>query len=126
MRVRIISQTFSDLWRNRDKLNPLKSGFFAVQLISHKLLRYCVPVFLLLMLVIAGLLALAFPVFAAVFGLQAIFYLLGILAGLFETKGVRLGLLAFPHYFLLANFSSLIGFYKFLRGERFARWEPAR
>ncbi|MBP7416481.1 MAG: glycosyltransferase family 2 protein, partial [Pyrinomonadaceae bacterium] len=36
MRVRVISQTFTDLWRNRDMLNPLKSGFFAVQLISHK------------------------------------------------------------------------------------------
>ena len=33
MRVRIISQTLTDLWHNRDMLNPLKSGFYAVELI---------------------------------------------------------------------------------------------
>ena len=37
MRVRVISQTFTDLWRNRDMLNPFRSGFYAVELISHKL-----------------------------------------------------------------------------------------
>jgi hypothetical protein len=31
-----------------------------------------------------------------------------------------------PLYFVLANLASLIGFYKFLRGERYARWEPIR
>jgi cellulose synthase/poly-beta-1,6-N-acetylglucosamine synthase-like glycosyltransferase len=46
MRVRVISQTFTDLWRNRDMLNPLKSGFYAVQLFSHKVLRYSIPLFL--------------------------------------------------------------------------------
>jgi hypothetical protein len=35
MRVRVISQTFTDLWRNRGMLNPFRSGFFAVQLVSH-------------------------------------------------------------------------------------------
>ena len=28
MRIRVISQTFTDLWRNRDMLWPFKSGFF--------------------------------------------------------------------------------------------------
>lgn len=41
MRVRVITQTFSDLWRHRAMMNPLRSGFYAVQLFSHKVLRYC-------------------------------------------------------------------------------------
>ena len=57
MRVRVISQTFTDLWRNREMLNPLQSGFFAVELVSHKLLRYAVPVFLILILFSSGVLA---------------------------------------------------------------------
>lgn len=126
MRVRISSQTFSDLWKNRDMLNPAKSGFFAVQLISHKLMRYCVPAFLLLIFVSSGLLAWNSRAFAALFVAQIAFYLLGFLTRVLEAKGMRLGLLAFPHYFLLANISSAVGFYKFLRGERFVRWEPIR
>ena len=31
MRVRVIAQTFTDLWRHRAMLNPIRSGFYAVQ-----------------------------------------------------------------------------------------------
>jgi hypothetical protein len=31
-----------------------------------------------------------------------------------------------PLYFVLTNIASVIAFYKFLRGERYARWEPIR
>src|SRR5437879_2712738 len=47
MRVRVIAQTFADLWRHRSMLNPLKSGFYAVQLFSHKVMRYFVPIFMI-------------------------------------------------------------------------------
>ena len=50
MRVRVISQTFTDLWRNRSMMNPFKSGFYAIELISHKVFRYAVPLFLTLLL----------------------------------------------------------------------------
>ena len=40
MRVRVVSQTFTDLWRNRDMLNPFKSGFFAIELLSHIVPEY--------------------------------------------------------------------------------------
>jgi cellulose synthase/poly-beta-1,6-N-acetylglucosamine synthase-like glycosyltransferase len=43
MRVRVIAQTFTDLWRHRSMLNPFRSGLYGVQLISHKVLRYMVP-----------------------------------------------------------------------------------
>jgi hypothetical protein len=29
-------------------------------------------------------------------------------------------------YFVLANLASVIAFYKFIRGERYATWEPIR
>ena len=57
MRVRVITQTFNDLWQHRAMLNPFRSGFFAVQLFSHKVLRYLVPLFLVL--IFAGSAALA-------------------------------------------------------------------
>jgi hypothetical protein len=34
--------------------------------------------------------------------------------------------LALPHYFVLANLASVIAMFQFLRGERYARWEPIR
>lgn len=126
MRVRIISQTFTDLWRNRRMLNPLRSGFFAVQLFSHKILRYSIPLFLLLLYIASAALAPSSNFHALSLALQTIFYLAASIGWIFERAGKSIGVLALPHYFVLTNAASLVGFYKFLSGERYARWEPIR
>ena len=126
MRVRVISQTFTDLWRNRQMLNPLHSGFFAVELISHKLLRYAAPLFLILIFISTAVLAVSSNIFAVAFVLQIVFYALALVGWFLERSEKTVGIFAFPLYFALANLASLIGFYKFLSGERYARWEPAR
>ena len=126
MRIRVISQTFTDLWRNRRMMNPFRSGFFAVELVSHKLLRYAVPIFLLLIFVSSLALAFSGEIYAGILALQVLFYMTALVGWLLERNGKNLGILAIPLYFVLANVASLIGFYKFLRGERYARWEPMR
>lgn len=126
MRVRVISQTFTDLWRNREMLNPFRSGFYAVELFSHKVLRYSVPLFLILLLATSCVLAFRSVFFEIAAAVQIFFYVLALIAWLFEKAGKSLGILAIPLYFVLTNLASLIGFYKFLSGERYARWEPIR
>jgi cellulose synthase/poly-beta-1,6-N-acetylglucosamine synthase-like glycosyltransferase len=130
MRVRVISQTFTDLWRNRDMLNPFKSGFYAVQLVSHKLLRYAVPVFLISIFLSTALLTATAAnslFYGLVFAFQTAFYLAAFIAWLLlERNGVKSGVLAMPLYFVLANIASVAAFYKFLSGERYAKWEPIR
>jgi cellulose synthase/poly-beta-1,6-N-acetylglucosamine synthase-like glycosyltransferase len=126
MRVRVITQTYTDLWRHRHMLNPLRSGFYAVQLLSHKIMRYLVPLFLALALLASATLALQSIFYAAIFLAQAIFYALAALGWLMERAGHKYRLLALPHYFVLANLACVLAAYKFLRGERYARWEPIR
>ncbi len=55
-----------------------------------------------------------------------VLYLTAFFAWGLEKSGRKAGILAVPLYFILTNLASLIGFYKFLRGERYARWEPIR
>lgn len=126
MRVRVISQTFTDLWRNREMLNPLRSGFYAVELVSHKLMRYAVPLFLFLILVSSAVSAFYSNIFIVFFALQLLFYFMAFAAWIAEKSNKSLGVLAMPLYFVLANLASASGFYKFLRGERYAQWEPIR
>lgn len=126
MRVRVISQTFTDLWRNRDMLNPFRSGFYSVELVSHKLLRYAIPLVLAMLFIANILLVAASPFYLAALVMQVSFYVLSFTGWLVERSGRSSGFLAMPLYFTLANFASAIGFYKFLRGERYARWEPIR
>jgi cellulose synthase/poly-beta-1,6-N-acetylglucosamine synthase-like glycosyltransferase len=126
MRVRVISQTFTDLWRNREMLNPFRSGFYAVELFSHKVLRYSVPVFLITLLISSAVLWNQSAFFEIIAAAQIGFYFIAFAAWFLEKSGKSLGILAIPLYFVLANLASLIGFYKFLSGERYARWEPIR
>jgi cellulose synthase/poly-beta-1,6-N-acetylglucosamine synthase-like glycosyltransferase len=126
MRIRVITQTYTDLWRHRAMMNPMRSGFYAVQLISHKVFRYLVPVFLMLLLVSSAILAPGSIFFAAVLIAQLAFYILAALGSLAVKMGVKSRLIVFPQYFLLANWAALAAFYKFVSGERYARWEPIR
>ena len=126
MRVRVIAQTFSDLWRNRAMMNPLRSGLYAWQLFSHKVMRYLVPFFLLALLVSSGVLSMISPLYRIVFSLQLLGYGCAIVSWLLERSGVRSRVLALPHYFVLANVASVIALFKFIRGEKYARWQPIR
>jgi cellulose synthase/poly-beta-1,6-N-acetylglucosamine synthase-like glycosyltransferase len=125
-RVRIVTQTFADLWRNRAMMNPLKSGFFAVQLFSHKVMRYLAPLFLILLLPLSALLAPGSLFYAAVLVAQVCFYGAAAASWALERAGVHSRLLALPQYFILGNLAALIAFFQFLRGERYVRWEPIR
>ncbi len=126
MRVRVIAQTFTDLWRHRSMLNPIRSGFYAVQLISHKVMRYLVPFFLIAIFAASAMLAPASFVYRLLFAAQLAGYGCALLAWLLEKVGIRSRLLALPQYFVLANVASLIACYQFIRGERYASWEPIR
>ena len=126
MRVRVIAQTYTDLWRHRAMMNPVRTGFYGVQLLSHKVMRYLVPVFLMVTLLSSALLARVSGFYLLLFAGQVAFYVLALVGWLFERAGKHSRLLALPHYFVLANLAALLAFGKFLRGERYAYWEPNR
>ena len=126
MRVRVITQTYTDLWRHRYLMNPLRSGFYAVQLLSHKLLRYLVPFFLVLLLLASAVLARQSWVYEAIFAAQLIFYSAAAMGWWLERSGYQVRVLALPHYFVLANLASVLAACQFARGERYASWEPYR
>jgi cellulose synthase/poly-beta-1,6-N-acetylglucosamine synthase-like glycosyltransferase len=125
-RVRIISQTFADLWRNRSVLNPFRTGFYAVQLWSHKIMRYLVPVFLIAIFITTGFLTPRNPFYAVLFVAQVAFYFAALVSALLEKLGLSVRLLALPQYFVITNLASLIAFVKFITGESYTRWEPHR
>jgi len=126
VRVRIITQTLADLWRNRDVLNPFRKGFYAVQLLSHKVMRYLVPLFLIMLLVTSALLAFGSLFYLAILIAQVGFYLAAAASALMVRFGINSRLLALPQYFVITNVACLLALIKLVRGERYVRWEPVR
>jgi cellulose synthase/poly-beta-1,6-N-acetylglucosamine synthase-like glycosyltransferase len=126
MRVRVIKQTLSALHRYRHTLNPFRHKMFAFQMIAHKALRYAVPFLLIAAFIASGwgsgsVVWLRF----ALIGQLALYG--AAIAGLVrERRNLKLGPLAIPYYFTLANAASLVAFWKALRGDAYVTWEPIR
>lgn len=126
MRVRVIEQTLTALHRYRAVLNPWGHGLFAFQMLGHKVLRYCVPMLLLVALVSNALLMGRSEIYQYAFLAQSALYAAALFGWIADRLKLRIGPLALPYYFVLANTASLIGTLKFLSGSGHVVWTPVR
>jgi cellulose synthase/poly-beta-1,6-N-acetylglucosamine synthase-like glycosyltransferase len=125
MRVRVAVRSLNALVRERRFLNPLKYGWFAWQLWSHKVLRYASPLLWLGALTVNVLLA-SETIYFILLAAQSTVILAGIAGFLLQDKGHNLGLLSRPYYLLLTNAAALIATLRYLRGDRMVVWTPVR
>jgi len=126
MRVRVIEQTFNALYHYRKILNLKHHGMFAFQMISHKVMRYLIPLLLFVALVSNAILMGVLPIFVISFAAQLLFYIAALFGFAGDRIGLKLGLLGAPYYFVLINAAILTAFWKFMRGEAHVIWSPIR
>ena len=125
-KVRIVNRAWRAFFGMSALLNPLRYGFFSFQLLSHKLLRWLVPVFLAALLVVNALLVKAGTLYAVLFAGQILFYLLA-LGGHLARRGPQMPFaISVPYYFCLVNLASALGILDVLRGKRYTTWTTAR
>lgn len=124
-RRRIVSRSLYGLWTEAGVLNPGAHFFFAFQMFSHKLLRWLVPVWLLVVLAVNVPLA-ASAYYGLLLALQVAFYGLAALGLLLPERLGRYWLFYVPAYFAATNGGTLLGVLSFLTGRRDRVWQPAR
>jgi cellulose synthase/poly-beta-1,6-N-acetylglucosamine synthase-like glycosyltransferase len=122
-RVRIVVRGFSNLRVVSRLLNPFCRPQITFFLVSHKLLRWLAPVFLVSFFLLNVFLVPG-PVYSVFFGLQVMFYG-SALVGL-GLAGRRKNIFSTPYYFCLINYCALVGLFRFLFGGRTPTWEPGR
>jgi hypothetical protein len=103
----------------------LSHPWFCLQVMSHRILRWAVPIFLIV-LFLANAMLLDQPGFRAVFLAQVLFYAMALIAYPLERRNVRLPGLFIPLYFCVVNLAPLLAIGALLRGEQKAIWETAR
>lgn len=127
MRVRIIKQTLGALSRYRSLFSWRHNLSYSFQMISHKIMRYLVPFFLITVFASNLVLVGEHPIFEFTFMAQLALYSMALAGWELNNLGFRrLGPLAFPYYFLLVNTAVLIAILKSIMGERYVIWEPIR
>ncbi len=126
-KVRIMTRGFRSVVARRALLDPRAHGFYAVQLVSHKVLRRLMA--LPLLAIALGSLGLwgAGGFYRVVAIGQAAFYAAA-LAGVAAPNG-RFGrhpAFALPAFFCMVTWAGVVAALNVLRGHRIDRWEPVR
>ncbi|MBN1352906.1 glycosyltransferase family 2 protein [candidate division KSB1 bacterium] len=122
---RIVLRSLHSLFKNRSLLNVFRFPMLAFQLISHKIIRWFVPV-ILSGVFLGNLFLISKPFYLIVFILQCVFYLLALIGYRLMTKNTRCRVLYIPLYFCMVNLASLIAIIRFFQGKSVAFWQPAR
>jgi len=124
-KVRIISRSLNALRRVPEVLNPLQNSRHWFLLVSHKVLRWFAPFFMILCLA-ASLALWRSPLYKTAALLQIAFYVLA-LVGWKWRPGNKIGkLLSLAFYFCMVNLASLVGCVKCFRGDLSGKWAPPR
>jgi len=126
MRVRVIVRGMNGLLYMRSLLNPLRYPFVAFQLISHKVLRWLVPVFCITALASSAWLARESNFFRFAAGAQTVFYALAFTGWFLDRYGIRFKPCYLPLYFTVVNAASLVSLVKVLRGQKVVVWQTQR
>jgi hypothetical protein len=122
---RTIIRGMTAVWELRESLNPFRYGLFALQVWSHKVFRWLVPLGLLLAFCANAILAHDSATYRWLFILQLTGYAAALLAHL-SSAARRLMPLRIALYFLVANLATAAAIWDFLRGVRIVTWTPSQ
>ena len=125
-RVRITVRGLTALWRRRALMNPRRTGWYAIGVLVHKLLRRVVPLLLLPLWALSAWLAWREPGggYALLFWLITAWALYAALLLLLPVRVPKL--LRLPLYVAVHVGGLAAGALLFLAGRRYAQWTPQK
>jgi len=106
-------------------LNPFKLGFFAIEVFSHKIMRWLVPWFMLALLISTLLIFQQNLIFKLLLATQILFYFIAALGYILPALRGN-ALFKLPFFFFQVNFAIADAGLRFLMGKRITIWEPSK
>ncbi len=128
-KIRIAAGGMQSILRLKPLLNIFKYGTLSFQYISHRVLRWTVTPFLLVLaFILNGMIVVRADeaVYRLLFAAQFLFYILAFLGFLLEKKQLRVKILFIPYYFCIMNYAVLAGILRYFRRQQSSAWEKAK
>jgi cellulose synthase/poly-beta-1,6-N-acetylglucosamine synthase-like glycosyltransferase len=111
-------------------LNPLPNPILTFQYVSHRVLRWTVVPFLMILALIINLIIVFTGSISLIYQLlllaQVGFYLLAISGWILEERKIKIKIFFIPYYFCMMNYAVVMGIFRYLRGKQSAVWEKAK
>ena len=114
MRIRVIVRGMTGMLYARKLYNPKKYPFVSLQLISHKVIRWLVPFFCIIIFLSNTALVFSSLFYSLFFIGQLLFYVLAVIGLYLEKKGVHKIIFYLPLYFCVVNLAAIISMFKVL------------
>lgn len=128
-KVRIAAGGMQSILRLKKLFNPFPYPILSFQYISHRVLRWTITPFLLILSFILNVVLALKPGETAMQGLllaQVLFYLLALLGLIMEKRQLRIKILFIPYYFCVMNYAVLAGIIRYFSTKQSAVWEKVQ
>jgi cellulose synthase/poly-beta-1,6-N-acetylglucosamine synthase-like glycosyltransferase len=127
-KIRISAGAWQSMLRLGKAFNPFHNFNLFFAFISHRVLRWTLAPFSLLILLIVNVLLATDTnsIYAIILIFHIAFYALALLGWYFENKRIKVKVLFVPYYFFIMNLCVFLGLFRFLKGKQSVSWERAQ
>ncbi|MBK0381716.1 glycosyltransferase family 2 protein [Pedobacter sp. SD-b] len=129
-KIRIAAGGIQSILRLKKSANPFHFPVLTFQYISHRVLRWAVtPWLMLLVFVLNVIICYQNPtllVYQLVLLGQILFYIASFLGYILEGKKIKIKVLFVPFYFSMMNYAAMAGAIRYFRGKQSAAWEKSK
>lgn len=129
--VRITARTLRAIFKNSDLINPFRYPLFSFLLISHKVTKFYVPIFMALALLLNSIIA--FINFPSLFYTLLLIIHLSVYIFAFSYNRFKFSRLtiirtagAYFNNFFMVNLAIAYGWIQYFQGNTFTAWKPKR
>jgi biofilm PGA synthesis N-glycosyltransferase PgaC len=127
-KIRIAAGGIQSVIWLKSLLNPFKFPMLSFQYISHRVLRWTVTPFLMILALVLNLCIVIVGgtgLYIILLVAQLLFYLAAYLGKVLEDRKVSVKLLFIPYYFCMMNYAVFAGLIRYFKGNQSVIWEKA-
>lgn len=128
-KIRIAAGGIQSILRLKIAANPFRYPILTFQYLSHRVLRWTITPFLLVLALLANIWIVfqhGHQFYTLLLTAQCIFYTLALLGLLMERKNIRIKTLFIPYYFCMMNYAVAAGILRYINQNQSAAWERSK
>ena len=128
-KIRIAAGGIQSIVRLKSLLNPFPNFVLSFQYISHRVLRWTITPFLMILaFVLNGIIAWNSneTLYRIIFSLQQLFYFLSFLGWIMEAAKVKIKVFFIPYYFCMMNYAVIAGIRRYFLKKQSVMWEKSK
>ncbi len=128
-KVRIAAGGIQSILRLKKLFNPFHYPVLSFQYISHRVLRWTITPFLMILALILNVVIVARSghwVYLVILLAQLLFYISAFAGWMLEKRKVKVKVLFIPYYFCVMNYAVLAGILRYMAGNQSSVWEKSK